>query len=124
MRMARRLRAEKSDDEITDSQYAVLGVLDRDGPMTAATLAQHERIRPPSMTRIVASLLAAGLVQRTAHPDDGRAQLVALSEPGRLAVAETRRRRDEWLCHQLAGLDDADRAALARSVELLRRISE
>lgn len=124
MRMVRRLRAEKSDADISDSQYAVLGVLDRKGPMTAAALAQHERIRPPSMTRIVAGLLEAGLVERTAHPEDGRAQLVALSEAGREAVAETRRRRDEWLCHQLAGLSPEDRDVLARSVVLLQKLAE
>ena len=124
MRTARRLRAEKSDADITDSQYAVLGVLDLKGPMTAAALAQHERIRPPSMTRIVAGLLEAGLVERTAHPDDGRAQLVALSGPGRAAVAETRRRRDEWLCHRLTDLSPEDRAVLARSVMLLQRLAE
>lgn len=124
MRTARRLRAEKSDADITDSQYAVLGVLDRHGPQTAAALAAHERIRPPSMTRIVTGLLEAGLVERTAHPADGRAQLVALSDHGRAAVAETRRRRDEWLCHQLAQLSADDRAVLARSVAVLQRLAE
>ncbi len=120
----RRLRAEKSDDAITDTQYAVLGTLDRHGPLTSAALAAHERVRPPSMTRIVASLLEAGLVTREAHPDDGRAHLVALTDAGRSAVAETRRRRDEWLCHQLAGLSVEDRRTLAKAAELLDRLAE
>ena len=79
MRAVRRLRAEKSDADISDSQYAVLGTLDRHGAMTSAALAGHERVRPPSMTRIVAGLLEAGLVTRAAHPEDGRAQIVDLS---------------------------------------------
>ena len=102
MRTVRRLRAEKSDADITDSQYAVLGLLDRYGAMTSAALAEKERVRPPSMTRIVAGLLEAGLVARAAHPEDGRAHLVTLTDAGHAAVDETRRRRDEWLCHQLA----------------------
>lgn len=124
MRIVRRLRTEKSDADITDSQYAVLGVLDNHGPLTSAVLAGHERVRPPSMTRIVAGLLDAGLVERAAHPVDGRAQLVALTAAGRSAVAETRRRRDEWLCHQLAGLAPEDRKALARAAVILQDLSE
>ncbi|MFC3687011.1 MarR family winged helix-turn-helix transcriptional regulator [Aquipuribacter hungaricus] len=124
MRAVRRLRAEKSDADITDSQYAVLGTLDRHGAMTSAALAGHERVRPPSMTRLVAGLLEAGLVTRAAHPDDGRAQIVELTDAGRDAVAETRRRRDEWLCHHLAGLPEEDRRTLARAAVLLSELSE
>lgn len=124
MRTVRRLRAEKSDDDISDSQYAVLGSLDRHGAMTSAALAGHERVRPPSMTRLVGGLLEAGLVTRAAHPEDGRAHLVTLSDAGRDAVAETRRRRDEWLCSQLALLSDEDRRTLARAAELLDRLSD
>jgi len=124
MRTVRRLRAEKSDADISDSQYAVLGTLDRHGAMTSAALAGHERVRPPSMTRIVAGLLEAGLVTRAAHPGDGRAQIVDLTATGREAVAETRRRRDEWLCHQLARLPEDDRRTLARAAVLLVELSE
>lgn len=124
MRIVRRLRAEKSHADITDSQYGVLGLLDRHGPLTAAALATHERIKPPSMTRIVGSLLEAGLVERAAHPDDGRAQLVALTAAGHAAVEETRRRRDEWLCHQLSRLSAEDRRTLARAAELFQDLSE
>ena len=124
MRTVRRLRAEKSDADISDSQYAVLGTLDRHGAMTSASLAGHERVRPPSMTRIVAGLLEAGLVTRAAHPEDGRAQIVHLTAAGREAVAETRRRRDEWLCRQLARLPEGDRRTLARAAVLLVELSE
>lgn len=124
MRIVRRLRAEKSDADITDSQYSVLGLLDRHGALTSAVLADKERVRPPSMTRIVGSLLEAGLVERAAHPVDGRAQLVTLTDAGRAAVDETRRRRDEWLCHQLAHLPAEDRRVLARAAVLMHELSD
>jgi DNA-binding MarR family transcriptional regulator len=124
MRTVRRLRAEKSDADITDSQYAVLGLLDRYGALTSAALAEKERVRPPSMTRIVAGLLEAGLVARAAHPDDGRAQLVTLTDAGHAAVDETRRRRDEWLCRQLAQLPAEDRRVLARAAVVLSELSD
>ena len=92
--------------------------------MTSAALAGHERVRPPSMTRIVGGLLEAGLVTREAHPVDGRAHVVSLSAAGREAVEQTRRRRDEWLCHQLGGLSEEDRRTLAEAARLLDRLSD
>src|SRR5262245_54076295 len=65
MRAVRRLRAEKSDSEITDAQYCVLATLDRLGPRTPRQLADNERVQPPSMTRTVNALADAGLVART-----------------------------------------------------------
>ncbi|WP_380165494.1 MarR family winged helix-turn-helix transcriptional regulator [Jannaschia sp. R86511] len=124
MRIVRRLRAEKSDADISDTQYAVLGLLSRHGALTAAVLADKERVRPPSMTRIVGSLLEAGLVERAAHPVDGRAQLVTLTAAGAAAVDETRRRRDEWLCHQLSALPAEDRRVLARAAVLLSELTD
>src|SRR5690348_2581048 len=83
MRSVRRLRAEKSDADLTDSQYSVLALLDRVGPLTPGELAEHERVQPPSMTRTVAALDAAGLVSRSGRPDDRRQVVVALTDAGR-----------------------------------------
>jgi DNA-binding MarR family transcriptional regulator len=124
MRTTRRLRAEKSDADLSDAQYSVLAVLDRHGPITPGELAAHERVQPPSMTRTLACLLDRGLVTRTGHPRDGRQVLVALSEAGKATVAETRRRRDAWLARRLAELDPGERATLAAASEILRRIAD
>ncbi len=124
MRATRRLRAEKSDADLSDAQYAVLAVLDRQGPTTPRDLAAHERVQPPSMTRTVACLLDRGLVTRTDHPADGRQVLVALSDAGRATVRETRRRRDAWLARRLSQLTPGERATLADASEILRRIAD
>src|SRR4051794_25527946 len=55
MRLARRLRQQRSDTSLSLGQIAALGTLDRHGPMTPGELAAHERVQPPSMTRIVAN---------------------------------------------------------------------
>ena len=82
MRAVRRLRAEKSDSEITDGQYCVLATLDRLGPRTPRQLADQERVQPPSMTRTVNALAEAGLVVRSQDPDDGRQVIVTLTDEG------------------------------------------
>ena len=124
MRAVRRLRAEKSDADLTDGQYSVLAVLDRLGPKTPGEIAAHERVQPPSMTRTVAALAELGLVTRTEHPADRRQVLVALTESGTATVRETRRRRDAWLARRLADLTPTERDVLARAAEILRRIAD
>ena len=124
MRVARRLRAEKSDQELSDSQYSVLALLDRKGPLTPRALAELERVQPPSITRTLAGLLDRGLVDRTGDPADRRQAIVRLTEPGALAVRETRKRRDAWLARRLADLDPKERAVLAEASEILRRIAD
>ncbi|TXR51727.1 MarR family transcriptional regulator [Quadrisphaera setariae] len=123
MRLARRLRRERSSTDITDAQYSVLAGLDRRGPQTLRALADHENVQPPSMTRTVTALEEAGLARRTPHPDDGRQLLVVLTEAGTRHVHETRRKRDAWLAEQLAALSPDDRAALARAAALLQEIA-
>jgi len=124
VKAVRRLRAEKSDADLTDGQYSVLAVLDRLGPRTPGEIAAHERVQPPSVTRTVAALADLGLVTRTEHPADRRQVLVALTESGTATVHETRRRRDAWLARRLAALTPADRDVLARAAEILRRIAD
>ena len=124
MRVARRLRAEKSDQELTDGQFSVLALLDRGGPLTPRALAEYERVQPPSMTRTLAGLLARGLIDRAGDPTDRRQVIVRLTEAGTLAVQETRRRRDAWLSRRLADLDPKEAAVLAEASEILRRIAD
>ena len=124
MRTVRRLRAEKSDAELSDGQYAVLAYLDRTGPATPRSLAEYERVQPPSMTRILAGLTKTGLVAREGHPVDGRQVLVRLTSEGRATVRETRRRRDAWLARRLADLEPAERQVLSDAARILRRIAD
>jgi DNA-binding MarR family transcriptional regulator len=124
MRAARRLRAEKSDADLSDSQYSVLAMLERNGPSTPREIAAHERVQPPSMTRTLTALLELGLVTRTEHPSDRRQVLIAITEPGARTVRETRRRRDAWLARRLAALPQEEREVLARATEILRRIAD
>jgi DNA-binding MarR family transcriptional regulator len=123
MKSARRLRAEKSDAELSDAQYSVLGALDRDGASTPRDLARLERVQPPSMTTTLSALTERGLIQRTADPSDGRQSIVELTRKGRESVRETRRRRNAWLAERLAELSDDERAALTSASQILRRIA-
>lgn len=118
----RRIRMERSSDQITDVQYSVLAALSMHGPMAPSTLAEHEHVQPPHMTRVVTALEQAGLVQRSAHPTDGRQVVVSITDAGQDEVRETRRRRDAWLAERLATLTADEREVLAGATALIRRI--
>jgi DNA-binding MarR family transcriptional regulator len=123
-RLSRRLRAEKEDDELSDSQTATLSFLVREGSGTIGRLSEHERVTPPSMNRTVNALEQAGYVVRTADEVDGRKVVVRPTERGIELVAETRRRRDAWLHQRLRTLTPEQRATLAEAAEIMRGIAE
>jgi DNA-binding MarR family transcriptional regulator len=119
----RRLRLERSSDQITDGQYAALAALANRGPMTTTALAEDQHVQTPPMSRTVAALVEAGLVRRDEDPNDGRQTVLSITDAGLTEVKETRRRRNAWLAQRLAELDPADREVLARAAVLLERIA-
>ena len=79
MRFSRRLRNQRVDTSVTLTHLAALSTLKRHGPMSPGELAAHERVQPPSMTRVVVALEGMGLVTRTPHPTDGRQVVIDLT---------------------------------------------
>ncbi|HJU97432.1 MAG TPA: MarR family transcriptional regulator [Jiangellaceae bacterium] len=123
MRLARRLRAEGADESLTLTQLATLGTLDRHGAMSLGELAAHERVQPPSMTRIVSALEQRRLVVRGSDHDDGRRVVVSITGAARALLAEDRRRRDAWLARSLRELTAAERDALRRATPVLEKLA-
>lgn len=87
--------------------------------MTPGALAVRERVRPPSMTRIISSLADLGFVVRTAHPGDGRQVLVSAAPAGLDLIDDERRASQEWLRDRLDHLDEESRKTLMVATELL-----
>lgn len=87
--------------------------------MTPGALAIRERVRPPSMTRVIASLADMGSVDRAPHPIDGRQVLVSVSESGAELVKAARRARQEWLAERLATLNRSERDILRSAADLM-----
>jgi len=123
MRLSRRLRSERRDTGLTLTQIATLGTLDRHGPLTPRELAEHEKVQPPSMTRVLSHLEELGLIDRTPHESDGRQHLVSLTAAARSLLKEDRRRRDAWLAQRLAELTQEERDLLRAAAPLLERLS-
>jgi DNA-binding MarR family transcriptional regulator len=122
VRLARQLRFRRPESLVSLSQLSALSTLHKEGAMTPGALAVRERVRPPSMTRVVAALADLGLVARTAHPADGRQVLVSVSDAGVSLVESERRASQEWLRRRLASLNQDERATLLRAADLMSTI--
>ncbi|KQH76506.1 MULTISPECIES: MarR family transcriptional regulator [Mycobacterium] len=119
MRLARQLRFRNASSPVSLTQLSALTTLANEGAMTPGALAIRERVRPPSMTRVIASLADEGLVDRAPHPVDGRQVLVSVSEAGAELVRAARQARQEWLAERLATLDDAQLDILRNASDLI-----
>jgi DNA-binding MarR family transcriptional regulator len=122
MRLARRLRAERAPTDVSLSQISALATLYRHGPQTPGELAAHERVQPPSMTRLLTRLEEVGLVTRAPHQTDRRQVLITLAPEGHALLEDSRARKDAWLAQRLAALPAADRETLRKAADVLDRL--
>ncbi|MER5508793.1 MarR family transcriptional regulator [Streptomyces sp. NPDC002766] len=119
------VRTVRTADTMPPGEAAVLGYLDRSGPMTTADVAQQRGVSHQSVAKAVKELLAQGLVQAEAHPSDGRKLLLHLTSAGRGRLDEERQRRAGWLGAAINdALDPDERKTLAAAVPLLSRLTE
>lgn len=123
IRLNRRVRQTRPVGDLTATQLSALTSLELAGALTPGELADIERVRPPTMSKIVSKLEERGLVQRTPHPSDGRQVILAATPQGREVVAALDRVREEWLAQRLTELSAAEREILRRAAEILRRLA-
>lgn len=103
------------------ARYVVLRAVGESEPVRTTALAEQVGVDPSTMSRHVTVLDQAGYVTRTADPDDGRAQAVALTPAGREVMETVRSARHDLIADVLVEWDDADRTHLAA---LLGRLAD
>jgi DNA-binding MarR family transcriptional regulator len=128
-RLARRLRVERlmpelAEPALSDTQLAALATLERHGAMSPGDLAEHEKVQPPSMTRVIAALVDWKLVTRAPHPTDRRQVILTVTPEGRSLVQKVRRRKEAWLARRLAELSPQERAILREAAPILEKLSQ
>ncbi|MFD8244718.1 MarR family winged helix-turn-helix transcriptional regulator [Nocardia sp. NPDC059691] len=122
VRLTRHLRGRRADSQISLTQLSALATLAREGAMTPGALAAKERVQPPSMTRVIASLTDLDLVERNPHPTDGRQIIVSLSPAGRALIADEASAREAWMTERLSTLTEDQLVVLTRAVAIMKQI--
>jgi len=109
-------RAKMVHPELPAASYSMLTALYESGPRRSSELADLFAIDKGAVSRQVARLERLGLVTRQTDPDDGRAQLLSLTDLGRERLAEVARRRREWYDDRLSDWSVAEIAHLAEEL--------
>lgn len=123
-RLRRRLRDVSSGAELSPAQVSVLARIDKVEAPTASSLAALEAVRPQSMAATLASLEQLGLVGRTQDPNDGRRQIVALTQGGRDRNTSLRQVRGEWLTQVMQErLTEEERRTVIEAMAIIERVA-
>jgi DNA-binding MarR family transcriptional regulator len=123
MRFSRRLRHQRVDRSVTLTHLAALSTLKRHGSMSPGELASHERVQPPSMTRIVVALEGMGLVTRSPHPTDGRQVVIDLTPAAEELLGAEARAREAWLAGVLQQLTAEERTVLREAAVIMDKLA-
>jgi DNA-binding MarR family transcriptional regulator len=118
-RLSRRMRAE-GGHSLSATQ---IGALARHEALTPGELAEHEKVQPPSMTRVIARLEEKGLMSRSPHPTDRRQVVLTLTEAGDRLLKDERRRKEAWLAQRLGELTPEEQSILRQAAPILERLS-
>jgi DNA-binding MarR family transcriptional regulator len=122
-RTARRMRQEAGEG-LSPTLTAALASIERQGPLTPSELAEIERVKRPTATRIIGQLEGGGLVTKAPDPSDGRACLVSVSPEGKALLRRLRKRKNAYISRRLRELDPEDHAALERAADVLEQMLE
>ena len=117
-----RLLRQQDTEGLAPTLSAALATIVRDGPLTLGELAAREHVAPPSITKAVEKLVAAGLATRAPDETDRRVVRVRATAAGRRRVAQNRSRRTAWLAARLTDLSPADLAKLDAATDVLERL--
>ncbi len=120
-RLARKLRQE-AEPGITPSLLVALSSIDRASAMTIGELCAAEQVQPPTMTRIVAALVEAGLVAREPDPADRRVAWVRVTPEGAKLLHRSRKRKDAYLAKRLRDLEPHELEVLDEAAAILDRL--
>jgi DNA-binding MarR family transcriptional regulator len=119
--LLRQVRVQDAGAGLAPARLSALSVLVFGGAMSLNELARAEQVRPPTMSRIVDALEAAGLARRTANQQDRRAVVIEATEKGAAILWRGRKRRVRFLARHLSRLSDAERKQIENAVKAIQK---
>jgi DNA-binding MarR family transcriptional regulator len=122
-RLNRKLR-QSSLGGLSPAQASMLASVEKLGSPSLGELASREQIQPPSVTRLVQTLVGAGLVQVNEDPNDRRCTRATITAKGRTEVSTIRQRKTAFLDDQLRRLSDDDLRRAVHLADLLESLLE
>lgn len=116
-----RVASLETRNEAPAAQWRTLSLLRDHGPQRVGDLAALSRVTQPGMTRLVAQMAEAGLLERRSDEHDSRVTVVAITPAGRAAFAEWMQVLSDALAPRFADLDEDDWAAVRRAADIVEQ---
>jgi DNA-binding MarR family transcriptional regulator len=125
-RLSRRLRTTAAGQAagLTPTGISLLLNVDRQGSIRLAELGAAEGINPTMLSRVVADLVEAGLLERSSDQGDRRAAWVEATRAGRRVAARMRRERTEALNAAMGALDRDEQRRIEAALGALESLAE
>jgi DNA-binding MarR family transcriptional regulator len=103
------------------ARLSALSVLVFGGAKTLGDLAAAERVKPPTMSRVVAGLKSAGLVRIDSDAKDARRIRISVTSKGERLLQQARERRIQALAETFEALSVTDLEVLGRAAEIIEQ---
>lgn len=124
VRLIRWLRAADEEAVLTGPQASAMAAIVHSGGISPSALADLEKVRRPSITRVVDELVNQGLVRRETHPTDKRGSILVATAEGLTLWQSGQLRATAPLAERIQSLAAAERQQLERAIPLLAKIME
>lgn len=122
LKLARELRREIHSLGVTGGQVSLLVQIKYSPGIGIRELAARERISVPGISKFVARLEEAGLIQRAPVGGDKRRVGLTLTTAGHRVLRSVRSKRTAWLAARLRTLDPDAIAAIDAAIEPLTEL--
>ena len=120
----RELRAIQLPDGMTRERVALLTMIEELGPVSVSRLAERAKVKAPTMSRLIGSLVDSGLVVRRNDKTDGRGVKISISAKGRRINAKIRHYYSRYLRQALGQLPHRTVSALSELVSALESLDQ
>jgi DNA-binding MarR family transcriptional regulator len=120
--LLRRISREDAAAGVSAPRLSALSVLVFAGPKTVSELAMLERVKVPTMSRLVAAMEGERLVRREPHGTDARAVMLHATAKGRRVLERARELRLSVLESLLAQASSREIDTVRRAADILDRL--
>ena len=120
--LLRRVSRVDSGAGASPPRLSALSVLVFAGPKTVSELAAAERVKVPTMSRLVAAMEREGLVRRERHGSDARAVVLHATAKGRRVLERARELRLSLLESLLSQASARELATVRAAADIVDRL--
>lgn len=105
--------------DLKPTHWFILGYINESEEATSATIADLLKVEPPLITGLTEDLIKQGLIEKKAHPTDGRVKLLKTTSKGKKLVPQIESALEESINKLLRGTSAHDLRIYKKVLEVI-----